>query len=211
MATIVLAPADALAQQSPPPGCFWGLPCPVSPWLPQPAVAPAPVPTPYMPPPVQRRSPPSDWGLVQSGSVRVGNASGVHLGAGAEAEMRSEGIGFSIRMLATAGLDRHEMGFRLSPINFHIPLWSESLWQGGYLRWSLIEFAGDYRPQRRAAVTVDTNVSFGYSLDISRDFALRLIEVGGYVAVYSHGKSDNEASVILFDGGLDVSTGLVFR
>ena len=205
----MLPPTDALAQQGPPPGCFWGLPCPAIPWAP-PAVAPAPVPAPYVAPPPRRTSQ-SDMGFVQSGSLRVGNASGVHLGAGLEVEARDGGALFSFRLLATAGLDRHEMGFRLSPINLHFPLWQESLWQGGYIRWSLFDIAADYRARRSSAITADTSVAFGYSIELSRDFALRLIEIGGYAGVYAYGKSGDTDSAILFDGGLDLSTALVFR
>lgn len=196
-------PTTAFAQwMAPPPSPnAWGAP---------PTFVPAPV-KPLPPPTV------SDWGWSQSANARFGYTSGLRIGASLSAAVRWTTWPYrtafgadAMELSAFTNVADGEVGWRLSPFNFLFPLWSDSVFQSGYVRWNFIEFGSAYRPNGHSSLEVGSAVSFGYSYEVSDAIAWRVGELGIFGGVFAVDRGAPEPAV-LFDGGLTLTTGLIFR
>ena len=168
--------------------------------------------------PAQPLPPPSvhDWGSTTTAFGRVGYASGYRVGSSLALSYRTttwpyrSSFGLDAMEVALfTNLDRAEMGGRLSPFNFFFSFWSDSVFQGGYGRWNLIDIGAAYRPDGTSAVEVGTSFSVGYSYELSDGIALRIAEIGTFAGLYA--RSRGEVSKSLFDFGGMLSTGITFR
>lgn len=169
--------------------------------------------------PPQPLPPPSvhDWGVTPTAFGRVGYASGYRVGTSLAVSYRTttwpyrSSWGMDPMELALfTNVDRAEMGGRLSPFNFFFSFWSDSVFQGGYGRWNLLDIGVAYRADGRSSVEVGTSFSVGYSYELSDGVALRIVEIGPFVGLYalSQGKEDAKP---FFDFGATLSTGITFR
>ena len=168
--------------------------------------------------PPQPLPPPSvyDWGPTSTAFGRVGYASGYRVGTSLALSYRTttwpyrSSFGMDAMELALfTNVDRAEMGGRLSPFNFFFSFWSDSVFQGGYGRWNLIDIGIAYRPDGTSTAEVGSSFSVGYSYELSDGIALRVAEIGAFVGLYA--RSRGEESKFFFDFGGMLSTGITFR
>lgn len=154
--------------------------------------------------------------MSQVAVARGGYASGVRLGAGIAFAYRSttwpyktsSGID-ALQVDIFANVDHRGMGARVSPFNLVFSLWSDSVFQGGYLRWNLIDIGGAARPGGPSSIEVGSALAFGYSLELSEGVAIRVGEIGVFAGVFA--KDDHNDLKPLFDGGVTLTTGITFR
>src|SRR5690606_23098438 len=95
----------------------------------------------------------------------------------------------ALEITVLTSLDHREIGWRANPFGFVFSLWSDSVFQQGYLRWNLIEFGFDYQVRDDTSrASVDTGLAFGYSVELGDGVALRVFEIGAYGGVYTKGE-----------------------
>ncbi len=109
-----------------------------------------------------------------------------------------------------ANVDRAEIGGRLSPFNFFFSFWSDSVFQGGYGRWNLIDIGIAYRPDGTSLLEVGSSFSVGYSYELSDGVALRILEIGPFAGLYARSRGKDDFTPF-FDFGATLSTGITFR
>jgi hypothetical protein len=169
--------------------------------------------------PQQPLPPPSvyDFGVTPTAFGRIGYASGYRVGTSLALSYRTttwpyrSSFGMDPMELALfTNVDRAEMGGRLSPLNFFFSFWSDSVFQGGYGRWNLIDLGIAYRPDKTSSVEVGSSFSVGYSYELSDGIALRLVELGTFAGIYARSRGDDDTKVFFDFGGM-LSTGITFR
>jgi len=169
--------------------------------------------------PPQPLPPPSvyDFGVTPTAFGRIGYASGYRVGTSLSLSYRTttwpyrSSFGMEPMELALfTNVDRAEVGGRLSPLNFVFSFWSDSVFQGGYGRFNLIDIGIAYRPDGTSTTEVGSSFSFGYSYELSHGIALRVFEIGTFAGVYARSRGDNDSKV-LFDFGGMLSSGITFR
>jgi hypothetical protein len=157
-----------------------------------------------------------DWGPTTTAFGRVGYASGYRVGTSLALSYRTTTwpyrSSFGMDALEVAlftNLDRAEMGGRLSPFNLFWSFWSDSVFQGGYARWNLIDIGVAYRPDGASSAEVGSAFSVGYSYELSDGVALRVAEVGAFAGLYALTRGEDPK--LFFDFGAMLSTGITFR
>ena len=175
-------------------------------------VAAAQAPQPPLPPPSVY-----DFGVTPTAFGRVGYASGYRVGTSLAVSYRSttwpyrSSYGIDAMEIALfTNVDRAEMGGRISPFNFFFSFWSDSVFQGGYGRWNLIEIGLAKRPDGTSMAEVGSAFSVGYSYELSDGLALRVAEIGPFAGIYARSRGDDDTKVF-FDFGAMLSTGITFR
>lgn len=101
------------------------------------------------------------------------------------------------------------IGWRLSIVNLYFSLWSDSVFQNGYIKLNLLEFGGVGMGER-PSLEVSTAVSFGYTHELSKALAWRVGELGVFTSLFAESRGKSNV-VPFFDFGLTFSTGFIFR